>query len=233
MEGSDVGRLDGPAQADPVGRRRRSIRTGRGRRLAHKHGEDVMIMPGPLYHNGPFSSAFDGLNQGAHLVIMPRFDAEDTLRTVARHRGTWMYLVPTMMSRIWRLPPEVRAQYDVTSLSTVWHLAAPCPPWLKETWIHWLGPDVIMELYGGTEGQAVTFITGEEWLAHRGSVGKVGVGEMRAVGRGGTDPATRRGSERSTCADPPTRRRPIVIWVLRRARCRTWLGIARRYRLVR
>jgi bile acid-coenzyme A ligase len=143
--------------------------------------EDVMIMPGPLYHNGPFSSGFDGLNQGAHLVIMPRFDAEETLRTVARHRGTWMYLVPTMMSRIWRLPPEIRARYDVTSLATVWHLAAPCPPWLKEAWIEWLGPDVIMELYGGTEGQAVTFITGEEWLAHRGSVGKVGIGEMRAV----------------------------------------------------
>jgi bile acid-coenzyme A ligase len=143
--------------------------------------EDVMIMPGPLYHNGPFSSAFDGLHQGAHVVIMPRFDAEDTLRTVARHRGTWIYLVPTMMSRIWRLPPEVRAQYDVSSLATVWHLAAPCPPWLKEAWIEWLGPEVIMELYGGTEGQAVTFITGAEWLAHRGSVGKVGVGEMRAV----------------------------------------------------
>jgi bile acid-coenzyme A ligase len=92
-----------------------------------------------------------------------------------------MYLVPTMMSRIWRLAPEVRAQYDVTSLTTVWHLAAPCPPWLKEAWIEWLGPEVIMELYGGTEGQAVTFITGAEWLAHRGSVGKVGVGEMRAV----------------------------------------------------
>jgi bile acid-coenzyme A ligase len=145
------------------------------------HGEDVMIMPGPLYHNGPFSSGFDGLHQGAHLVIMPRFDAEETLRTVSRHRGTWMYLVPTMMSRIWRLPPDVRAQYDVTSLATVWHLAAPCPPWLKEAWIEWLGPEVIMELYGGTEGQSATFITGEEWLAHRGSVGKVGMGEMRAV----------------------------------------------------
>jgi bile acid-coenzyme A ligase len=143
--------------------------------------DDVIIMPGPLYHNGPFSSSFDGLHQGAHVVIMPRFDAEDTLRTVDRYRGTWMYLVPTMMSRIWRLPPEVRAKYDITTLATVWHLAAPCPPWLKEAWIEWLGPEVIMELYGGTEGQSVTFITGEEWLAHRGSVGKVGVGEMRAV----------------------------------------------------
>ena len=140
-----------------------------------------MIMPGPLYHNGPFTSVFGGLNHGAHVVVMPRFDAEETLRTVARHRGTWMYLVPTMMSRIWRLPPAARAIYDVTSLRTVWHLAAPCPPWLKEAWIDWLGPEVIMELYAGTEAQAGTIITGGEWLAHRGSVGKVAVGEMRAV----------------------------------------------------
>ena len=148
-------------------------------------GDDVMIMPGPLYHNGPFTSAFGGLNQGAHLVILPRFDAEDTLRAVHRHRGTWMYLVPTMMGRIWRLPPETRAQYDVSSLTTVWHLAAPCPPWLKEAWIEWLGPEVIMELYGGTEGQAYTVITGGEWLAHRGSVGTVAMGEMVAIGANG------------------------------------------------
>jgi bile acid-coenzyme A ligase len=148
-------------------------------------GDDVMIMPGPLYHNGPFTSSFGGLNQGAHLVILPRFDAEETLKAIDRHGGTWIYLVPTMMSRIWRLPPEVRAKYDVSTLKTVWHLAAPCPPWLKEAWIDWLGPEVIMELYAGTEAQAVTIITGTEWLEHRGSVGKVTVGEMRVVDEAG------------------------------------------------
>jgi bile acid-coenzyme A ligase len=142
--------------------------------------DDVMIMPGPLYHNGPFTSSFGGLNQGAHLVVLPRFDAEKTLQAVHEHRGTWMYLVPTMMSRIWRLPDEVKAKYDVSSLRTVWHLAAPCPPWLKEAWIHWLGPEVIMELYAGTEAQAVTIISGTEWLEHRGSVGQVRFGEMAA-----------------------------------------------------
>jgi bile acid-coenzyme A ligase len=149
--------------------------------------DDVMIMPGPLYHNGPFTSSIAGLAQGAHVVVLPRFDPEETLKAVARHRGTWMYLVPTMMSRIWRLPEAVRASYDVSSLTTVWHLAAPCPPWLKEEWMRWLGPEVIMELYGGTEGQAVTIITGAEWLEHRGSVGKVAFGEMKAVDGEGQD----------------------------------------------
>lgn len=144
-------------------------------------GTDVALMPGPLYHNGPLISAFLALQVGAHLVIMPKFDAEGVLREVDRHRATWVYLVPTMMTRIWRLPPEQRAQYNVSSLRTVWHLAAPCPPWLKEEWINWLGGEVILELYGGTEGVATTALTGTEWLAHRGSVGKVVMGgEMKA-----------------------------------------------------
>jgi bile acid-coenzyme A ligase len=142
--------------------------------------EDIMLQPGPLYHNGPFTSSFGGLNQGAHLIIMPRFDAEETLRLIEAHGATWIYTVPTMMSRIWRLPEDVRAKYNVSSLKTLWHLAAPCPPWLKEAFIQWLGPDVIMELYAGTEAQAVTIISGAEWLEHRGSVGRVTVGEMRA-----------------------------------------------------
>jgi bile acid-coenzyme A ligase len=92
------------------------------------------------------------------------------------------------MSRIWRLPEEVRAKYDVSSLRTVWHLAAPCPPWLKEEWIAWLGAETIWELYGGTEGQARTILSGTEWLAHKGSVGRVYAGgEMKAVGPDGRD----------------------------------------------
>jgi bile acid-coenzyme A ligase len=78
-----------------------------------------------------------------------------------------------MMGRIWRLPEEVRKKYDLSSLRTVWHMAAPCPAWLKEEWINWLGAKKIWELYGGTEGQARTTLDGEEWLKHRGSVGRV------------------------------------------------------------
>jgi len=146
---------------------------------------DVMVMPGPLYHNGPFAASFSGLAQGAHLVILPRFDAEETLRAIDRWGATWIYLVPTMMSRIWRLPDTVKAAYNTLSLTTAWHLAAPCPPWLKETYINWWGADTIMELYAGTEAQAVTIITGAEWLEHRGSVGTVAVGEMAAFDEAG------------------------------------------------
>jgi bile acid-coenzyme A ligase len=150
--------------------------------------DDTMLMPGPMYHNGPFITSFGGLQIGAPLVLMARFDAETTLREAERHRASWLYLVPTMMGRIWRLPEEVRGKYDVTSLKTVWHLAAPCPAWLKEEWINWLGADVIWELYGGTEGLAFTTLDGNEWLKHRGSVGKVAAGGiMKAFGPDGEE----------------------------------------------
>ncbi|MBI1212309.1 MAG: AMP-binding protein [Alphaproteobacteria bacterium] len=130
------------------------------------------MVPGPLYHNGPFSTAMMSLNQGRRVVGQLRFDPEETLRLIAEHRADWLYQVPTMMSRIWALPKDVRERYDVSSLQRVLHLAAPCPPWLKEAWIDWLGADRVWELYGGTEAQGFTLISGSEWLAHRGSVGR-------------------------------------------------------------
>jgi bile acid-coenzyme A ligase len=147
--------------------------------------DDICVMPGPLYHNAPFTCSVNALCQGAHVVLLAKFDAEETLKAVDRHHATWLYVVPTMMSRIWKLPDEVKARYDVSTLHTVWHMAAPCPPWLKEAWIDWIGPEAIMELYAGTEAQSATIITGTEWLAHRGSVGKVAVGEMAAFDEAG------------------------------------------------
>ncbi len=132
----------------------------------------TMLVPGPLYHNGPFIYTNVGLLLGNHVVVMSRFDAEQSLQLLERWRVDWVNFVPTMMHRIWRLPAEARARYDLSALRIMLHLAAPCPPWLKEEWIGWLGPGRVHELYGGTEGQGVTWITGEEWLTHRGSVGK-------------------------------------------------------------
>ena len=118
---------------------------------------------------------------GNHLVLFPRFDAEATLRAVDEHRGTFMFVVPTMMLRMWRLGEEARDRYDLSSLEVLWHFAAPCPEWLKADWIDWLGGERICELYGGTELQAMTVIRGDEWLEHRGSVGRCMLGEMKVV----------------------------------------------------
>jgi bile acid-coenzyme A ligase len=141
--------------------------------------DGCMLVPGPLYHNGPAVWSCQALLQGNHVVVLGRFDAEAVLASIERHRVDVVYLVPTMMKRILRLDDEVRLGYDLSSLRVVWHLAEPCPPWLKEAWIDWLGAERIFELYAGTEAQAATIITGTEWLSHRGSVGRVSSGEMK------------------------------------------------------
>ena len=139
------------------------------------------LVPGPLYHNAPFAFSMQGLFCGAHLVVLTRFDASTALELIERHRIDWTLLVPTMMLRVWRLPEEERLSRDVSSLRGILHLAAPCPAWLKEAWIDWLGADVIWELYAGTEAQGVTIISGSEWLEHRGSVGKPVGCEMQVL----------------------------------------------------
>jgi bile acid-coenzyme A ligase len=146
----------------------------------------VMLVPGPLYHNGPFLWAMVALFKGCTVGITTRFDAEQTLRTIERLRVETCYMVPTMMRRIWAMPEATRTSFDLSSLRALWHLAEPCPAWLKERFIEWLGPSVIWELYGGTEGQGSTTIQGTDWLTHRGSVGKpVETCEMKIVGEAG------------------------------------------------
>jgi bile acid-coenzyme A ligase len=149
--------------------------------------DGCMLVPGPLYHNGPAVWSCQALLQGNHVVLLPRFDAEEVLAAIERHRVDIVYLVPTMMKRILRLDDDVRHSYDLSSLRVVWHLAEPCPPWLKEAWIEWLGAERIFELYAGTEGQAATVITGTEWLEHRGSVGRVSAGQMKVCDEFGND----------------------------------------------
>jgi len=134
--------------------------------------DKAQLVPGPLYHNAPFSFSCRALMCGNHIIIMTRFDAEETLHLLEEHRVDWVMLVPTMMQRIWRLPEDVRTKYDLSTLRMVLHLAAPCPTWLKEEWVNWLGGERLHELYAGTEAQSATWITGTEWLEHRGSVGR-------------------------------------------------------------
>ena len=145
------------------------------------------LVTGPLYHNGPFMTSVLALLSGNHLVVMPRFDPSVALALIEQHQVDWMYAVPTMIHRIWRLPEAERTRHDVSSLRVVFHMAAPCPIWLKESWIDWLGGDRILELYGGTEAQSFTVISGSEWLEHRGSVGRPAFGEMRVLDTDGNE----------------------------------------------
>jgi len=139
-------------------------------------GRHAVLVPGPLYHGAPFSAAFGGLFAGCKVVVMERFDALRCLELIERHRVDRMTVVPTMMQRIWRLPPWQRERADVSSLEFVLTGSAPCPAWLMRAWIEWLGAEVMHEAFGPSERSGGTFISGTEWLAHPGSVGRPSAG---------------------------------------------------------
>lgn len=142
---------------------------------------DVILNPGPLYHNAPFHCMFMGLFVGATIVEMGRFDALRALQLIEAHKVNWVTLVPTMMHRIWHLGPAVLSRFTLPSLRMMLHMAAPCAPWLKEAWIDWLGSERVHEYYGTTEGIGSTMISGTDWLRHRGSVGRVRQGYELAI----------------------------------------------------
>lgn len=149
---------------------------------------DVILNPGPLYHNAPFHCIHMGLFVGATVVEMGRFDALRALELIEAHEVTWVTMVPTMMHRIWRLGPEVLSRFTLPRLRMMLHMAAPCAPWLKEAWIDWLGSERVWEYYGTTEGTGSTMISGADWLTHRGSVGRVREGyELRILDEAGQE----------------------------------------------
>ncbi len=142
--------------------------------LAASHGFDadsVYLCPAPLYHSAPAAWSVMTLRHGGTTVVLEQFDAELTLECIERFRVTHAQFVPAMFVRLLRLPEEVRARYDLSSLRRVIHAAAPCPVHVKERIIEWFGP-VVHEFWGASEGGYVE-IGPEEWLAHRGSVGNV------------------------------------------------------------
>lgn len=129
------------------------------------------LMPAPLYHSAPNAYSTQAVLQGAELFLESRFDAERTLARIAEHRLDRAYLVPTMLTRLLKLPEEVKRRYDVWSLEFVISIGSPCAPAVKEAMIRWWGP-VMHESYGASELGLVTFISAEEALCKPGSAGR-------------------------------------------------------------
>jgi long-chain acyl-CoA synthetase len=137
----------------------------------------VYLSPAPLYHAAPQAAVAGAMRLGATTIVMEQFDPARFLELVERHRVTHTQVVPTMFTRLLRLPEEVRAAADVSSLEVVIHAAAPCPVPVKHQMIDWLGP-IVCEYYAATEGHGFAFCSAEEWLAHEGTVGRPVVGEV-------------------------------------------------------
>lgn len=140
----------------------------------------VYLSPAPLYHAAPQAAVNLSVRRGATTIIMERFDPERYLELVEHYKVTHSQLVPTMFSRMLKLPETVRTRYDVSSLEVAVHAAAPCPGLVKQAMIDWWGP-IIEEYYGATEGLGFTVCDSREWLAHKGTVGRVVLGELHIL----------------------------------------------------
>jgi long-chain acyl-CoA synthetase len=138
------------------------------------------LSPAPLYHAAPGVGVAGTIRLGGTVIVMERFEEEHFLELVEAHRVTHTQLVPTMFSRMLKLPESVRRRYDIASLESAVHAAAPCPIPAKEAMIDWWGP-IILEYYSATEAMGVTFCDSAEWLAHQGTVGKTVAGELHIL----------------------------------------------------
>lgn len=132
---------------------------------------DLALLTGPAYHAAPLNlNAVAALAQGVGLVMMDRWDAEETLRLIEEHKIVYTHVVATMFNRMLKLPERTRQRYDLSSLRAVLHGAAPCPLHVKRAMIEWWGP-IIFEYYAATEGGA-TLASSADWLARPGTVGQ-------------------------------------------------------------
>ncbi len=128
------------------------------------------LVVGPMYHTGPLSGTRQ-LIAGVSSVILGRFSAEKTLEAIEKYGIFSSIMVPTHFVRLLALPDDVKAQYDVSSITSISHTGAKCPVDVKRAMIEWFGP-VFIDAYGASEVGTTCMITSEEWLENPGSVGK-------------------------------------------------------------
>ncbi|MCZ8313045.1 MAG: AMP-binding protein [Magnetospirillum sp.] len=155
-------------------------------RLFEYRADTRYLSPAPLYHAAPMRHSMTVIKQGGTVFVMEKFDAEEALATIERERITHSQWVPTMFVRMLKLSLEQRARYDMSSIRMAIHAAAPCPIDVKERMIAWWGP-ILHEYYAGTENNGFCAIDTQEWLAHKGSVGRAVQGELRICDEHGVE----------------------------------------------
>lgn len=148
--------------------------------------DSVYLSPAPLYHSAPLSFC-TGINAlGGTVVMMPKFDEIGALEAIEKYKVSHSQWVPTMFTRILKMPEEIRTRYDLSSHKVAIHAAAPCPEGIKRQMFDWWGP-IIYEYYGGTELNGLTHCRPQEWLDHPGTVGKPILGVLHVCDDDGNE----------------------------------------------
>ena len=145
----------------------------------------TILVLGPMYHTNGFSTLYSMLG-GDRLITLEKFDAARVVDAIERFGVSTFIATPTMLKRIADVPGV--DDRDLSSIQWILQGAAPMPPSLVERWAGLIGADRIYMAYGMTEAIGITALRGDEWLTHRGSVGKGHRGtEVRILDADGTD----------------------------------------------
>jgi len=156
------------------------------KRLFQVGSDSVYLSPAPMYHSAPLGFCTSVQSLGGTVVLMDRFDAREALQALEKHAITHSQWVPTMFSRMLKLPEEERTGFDHSAHRVAIHAAAPCPRKVKEQMFEWWGP-ILHEYYGGTELNGLTYVGPEDWLAHPGTVGRAVMGTIRICDESGDE----------------------------------------------
>ncbi|MCU4187471.1 AMP-binding protein [Acidiferrimicrobium sp. IK] len=142
--------------------------------------DSTYLSPAPIYHSAPLGFTIGVQALGGTVVMMERFDPAVALDLMGSHGVTHSQWVPTMFSRMLKLPDEVREKADLSSIEVAIHAAAPCPVELKQQMMAWWGPK-LWEYYAGTELNGFCVVGPEDWIAHPGTVGRPLIGEIHIL----------------------------------------------------
>ncbi len=156
---------------------------GLGRVVEGIYGGDentVYLSPAPLYHSAPLGFNTGFLSLGGTSIVMEKFDPEAALKAIQDYKVTHSQWVPTMFVRFLKTDESLRSAYNLSSHKVAIHAAAPCPIEIKENMINWWGP-ILFEYYAGTEFNGMTIVNSEEWMEHKGTVGRPLVGELHIL----------------------------------------------------
>jgi fatty-acyl-CoA synthase len=128
------------------------------------------MIAAPLFHAWGFAHMFISTPLSSTLVLMRRFDPEETLRVVVQQHADALIVVPVMLQRILELPDHVLERYDTSSLRVIALSGSALSAVLARRAMDRFG-DIVYNLYGSTE---VAWATIADPMDLRGAPGTAG-----------------------------------------------------------
>ncbi|MBB5067740.1 fatty-acyl-CoA synthase [Saccharopolyspora gloriosae] len=139
-------------------------------RMPLRAGERILLAA-PIFHTWGLAAFQLSSAIGATLVLRRKFEPQQALAAVQRHRATAMFMVPVMLQRILDLPREALRPYDTSSLRIVAASGSALPADLATRFQGVFG-EVLYNFYGSTEASWVSIANPRDLAESPGTAGR-------------------------------------------------------------